>query len=293
MNDGEAKAMPKGFSKTTAAIQKLLDEREQIQTWLQRLSIAADTTPEPVRARVRADYERRLAEVMKELQGHGAELSASQERLESTRSGLARQEREAAERLAEAELRHAVGEYDEAQWRQVHAELVEALVKVREELKGADEELSRLAEVVSLIEAPSAPPPPPAASVPPASPRPKPVEPPRVEPPKREVAPPRKKEAAAAQQTELDELAFLRSVSEDERQGPAAARASGAMRAIEEPVAAPPAAGKDGVEAAKEKKESAPRASKATKSLKCRECGTMNLPTEWYCERCGAELAAL
>jgi len=29
------------------------------------------------------------------------------------------------------------------------------------------------------------------------------------------------------------------------------------------------------------------------KTLKCSECGTMNLPTEWYCERCGAELAAL
>ena len=30
-----------------------------------------------------------------------------------------------------------------------------------------------------------------------------------------------------------------------------------------------------------------------TKTLKCNECGGMNYPTEWYCERCGAELAAL
>jgi hypothetical protein len=29
------------------------------------------------------------------------------------------------------------------------------------------------------------------------------------------------------------------------------------------------------------------------KTLKCNECGSMNYPTEWYCERCGAELAAL
>ncbi|HVA58698.1 MAG TPA: Ran-binding zinc finger domain-containing protein [Gemmatimonadaceae bacterium] len=29
------------------------------------------------------------------------------------------------------------------------------------------------------------------------------------------------------------------------------------------------------------------------KTLKCAECGAMNYPTEWYCERCGAELAAL
>jgi hypothetical protein len=34
-------------------------------------------------------------------------------------------------------------------------------------------------------------------------------------------------------------------------------------------------------------------AKEATKSLKCQECGTMNYPTEWYCERCGGELAAL
>jgi len=36
-----------------------------------------------------------------------------------------------------------------------------------------------------------------------------------------------------------------------------------------------------------------PRSSEAVKSLKCAECGTLNFPTEWYCERCGGELAAL
>jgi uncharacterized OB-fold protein len=29
------------------------------------------------------------------------------------------------------------------------------------------------------------------------------------------------------------------------------------------------------------------------KTLKCAECGTMNYPTEWYCERCGGELATM
>jgi hypothetical protein len=29
------------------------------------------------------------------------------------------------------------------------------------------------------------------------------------------------------------------------------------------------------------------------KTLKCQECGTMNYPTEWYCERCGAELVSV
>jgi len=29
------------------------------------------------------------------------------------------------------------------------------------------------------------------------------------------------------------------------------------------------------------------------KTLKCKECGTLNSPSEWYCERCGAELAQI
>jgi uncharacterized OB-fold protein len=38
-----------------------------------------------------------------------------------------------------------------------------------------------------------------------------------------------------------------------------------------------------------------PSVSKAgvAKTLKCGECGTLNRPTEWYCERCGAELAGV
>ena len=36
-----------------------------------------------------------------------------------------------------------------------------------------------------------------------------------------------------------------------------------------------------------------PATTEQAKTLKCNECGAMNYPTEWYCERCGAELAAL
>lgn len=34
------------------------------------------------------------------------------------------------------------------------------------------------------------------------------------------------------------------------------------------------------------------RTSQSARTLKCQECGTLNFPTEWYCERCGGELAA-
>jgi hypothetical protein len=36
----------------------------------------------------------------------------------------------------------------------------------------------------------------------------------------------------------------------------------------------------------------APGLGEPPKTLRCTECSTMNLPTEWYCERCGGELAS-
>ncbi len=84
----------------------------------------------------------------------------------------------------------------------------------------------------------------------------------------------------------LDELAFLKSVAGDK---PAAAedrkpRRSGETARPAEPVAtsAPPA-----------QPSAKPGQASQAKTLKCGECGTLNRPTEWYCERCGAELAAL
>lgn len=63
----------------------------------------------------------------------------------------------------------------------------------------------------------------------------------------------------------FDDLAFLRSVIE-----PTPASSSPGVSSI--PTAAP--------------------TNEPLKTLRCTECGTMNLPTEWYCERCGGELAA-
>lgn len=62
----------------------------------------------------------------------------------------------------------------------------------------------------------------------------------------------------------FDDLAFLRSITE-----PAG---SAELASASAPASAAPA--------------------DAQKTLRCTECNTMNLPTEWYCERCGGELAA-
>ncbi len=68
----------------------------------------------------------------------------------------------------------------------------------------------------------------------------------------------------------FDDLAFLRSVIEPSGSQPV-------VPATMTPPSSPSAQTPQGAQA---------------KTLRCTECGTMNLPTEWYCERCGGELAA-
>src|SRR5258706_12988 len=62
--------MPKGPSKSAAAIQRLLEERRQYEAWLARITATADSAPEHVRTRGRADYEARLKAGTEELKAH-------------------------------------------------------------------------------------------------------------------------------------------------------------------------------------------------------------------------------
>lgn len=74
----------------------------------------------------------------------------------------------------------------------------------------------------------------------------------------------------SSQQTAFDEMAFLDTVV-------GSGRASDELPAAADPSGGVPAA--------------APEAD-AQRTLKCQECGWMNVPTEWYCEKCGGELSA-
>jgi len=74
------------------------------------------------------------------------------------------------------------------------------------------------------------------------------------------------------------------------KEPPSGPRAGSAGRA-EPSFTAPPASADD--EPPSPLGRPTPRTSQAIKTLKCQECGTLNYPTEWYCERCGGELAAL
>jgi len=253
--------MPKGSSsKSTAAIQRLLEERRQYEAWIARLDQAADATPAGVRSRVKADYEARLLAVSEELKSHAEAarqliLQRKEQRLE-----LHKREARAAERLTETELRHAVGEYDQAQWTQVHKD---ALAELH-----ADASASHVRPQTDAL---------------------------RVDLPEAERARSRahaiRMKPGAPKKAVVDELAFLKSVTEDERNAPSPKRASGAQFQ--------PAIPADSTRAVPSSASATPTPSnndddaEADRTLKCRECGAMNQPTEWYCEQCGAELAAM
>ena len=250
--------MPKGSSKSTAAIQRLLEERRQYEAWLTRITASTDSTPEHVRTRVRADYEARLQAVTEELKAHAEAARQLIAQRKDYFLELQKKEKAAAERLSETELRHAVGEYDEGQWGQVHKDALAELGAVREELLDVERDITKLEELDAMVKTKS--------------------------PPKSSVRPDEKKNAASSSppvaRAPVDELAFLKSVTEDDKNAPSPRRASGAQFQPVEPQNATPVA-------------PANEDAEVAKTLKCKECGTMNVATEWYCESCGAELAAL
>jgi hypothetical protein len=292
--------------KSIEKVRTICEERQQIEVWLERLAHATNKAPDHVKQKVEADYRRRLDEVVSELRSHRDEVSEALESQRAVRDGLKDQESDAAERLAEAELRYTVGEFDEAKWSDTKTSIEESWAKIRDELEGVEQEVGELEEVMALIEGgprsrpadqaileavarPATPGVPEFDSV---------LELDKDEPEEVEAAPAVEPEDITAGKTSLDELEFLRSVTEDERHGPAPRRASGEimiphgdLETDKAAGSAPVTVGAEGVTSFGDTDGQPKKA--AAKTLKCGECGSMNLPTEWYCERCGAELASL
>lgn len=281
--------MAKPTAQSGSAIDKLLQDRHQYEQWLAKLA-AAGNAPDAVRQRVRADYEARLKGVLEELRGHGDTINADLDRFRASEADLVRRQSAAEERIAEAEIRHAVGEFEESKWQEIRDEAGRGLSEAQEELTQVRSEIARLAEVQRAISAPAAaapapapaaPSPPPAAAPPPP---PRAAEPPvEFEPVINEVAPTPEPAAPPpaprfVPKAPADELAFLKSVTGEHTAETKARSSGGQPSAAPAEVAAP--AGRTA-------------SAQQAKTLKCADCGTMNRPTEWYCERCGAELAAL
>ena len=308
-------------SHNIAEIESLLGSRQQLTGWLDRLDASGSRAPETVRTKVRADYRARLAQIVAQLGTHADLISSTLDGLRAQAREFGQLRSEELEVRSEAELRHSVGEFNDDEWQLVELESSGKIEGFDQELERLTVEISRLEEVQSLIQPPHpvAPPPPPPSrpshepefmvthgtEMPPMHPEPMeqppltlvkdeaPAAPPSPRPEAPRFVPrsgaPKPREsganrsipfpqsptpAPAAAPAPQDELAFLRSVTLD---APANTRStpSGSSTAVS-PL----------------DREDRPSTSVA-KTLKCGECGSLNRPTEWYCERCGAELAAL
>lgn len=103
-------------------IRGLLEQRSTYQGWLGRLDeLGAEYRPE-VADKVRADYSSRLSEVEAKLEGHRSELeTALGERTEAVERVSGEHDARTAE-LEETQLRHVVGEFDDAEWEARRAE---------------------------------------------------------------------------------------------------------------------------------------------------------------------------
>jgi len=315
--------MTEEAARNSSAIEELLATRQRISEWLHRLGQAGGGVPANVRDRVRVDYQGRLARVVEDLRGHSAAINDT---LSGLRRELAERERVQAaeeETLAEAQLRHAVGEYTDQEWQGHEERAGSSLEALGGEIHRLGSEIVRLEDVLAQIAgSPAAAAEPPVADIEfateevgvgesadgfaiepegfitiddaPVDPRtqsvfdapvsafptdpdpamePIPVEPVTPEAPKftprSGMVPARPRSApvsAQAPRAVEDEMAFLQSVT-----------------------AAPGVAGRSG----NSESRIAAGTAVATKTLKCQDCGTLNRPTEWYCERCGAELSAV
>jgi hypothetical protein len=252
---------------------------------------------------VRTDYEARLRGVIDQLRGFAATIAEELDRHKGTQTGLDGERRQAEEALSEAEVRHAVGEYSEEEWQRINDQSSELLGRLRGELRAVGDEIARLAEVQGLIggapkrvepPAPAPPPPPPVAVAPEPEPEPERFAPPPAAP----VAAGRPAPRPAPREPEVthgpppvDEMAFLKSVAPEEERKPAPAQPSGRRGSNPGPSGGRAAEGAGA--ASQTAAPGKPGAATGAKTLKCGECGTLNRPTEWYCERCGAELAGI
>jgi hypothetical protein len=298
------------------AVSSLMQERQRFEAWLASLESKRAITPPHVYERVRGDYEARLREVIQQLSGRTTELKETVAALTARMSRLQSEENAKRDERYEAELRATVGEFETDKWEKLRNQIDDTITRLTGERAGVSTELARIQQILSMagnaanaaaVEPPRAPDAgrpqggrfdelaflssvvdpgsnggragqsttggagSPGHSAPAASP------PPAAPPPS----------AAAPAPTEPPSAAPARGVPATRQPEPApvGGRTTGSNPAQ------PVKPSVDTTNAVPSYLRDVPKES--TKTLKCAECGTMNYATEWYCERCGGELAAM
>lgn len=331
-----------------AAVEQLLAESDALRAWLARLETAPASAPDAVRDRVRRDYQARLDQITAGLRAHGDVISSKLREDRDEHAGLLARATAAREALAEAELRHLVGEYDGERFDSERIRHSSDIESYDMGLGAVAERIARLEDVFALVERGPRPPevdldPPLGAEL--------------VQPDVHVIS---EVDAELIAIADLapdadpeDVLAIFDEPRGDGRRGgapdtgPLSFRPSGTAGESQRPSSSPPqsrtrpfdSAPPLGIPAAdvpprfvrpgeRIRAASSPPAPPTTapavmeapsepadelfaeeivatgpvpgpastpvgRTLRCGECGAMNRPLEWYCEKCGAELTTV
>lgn len=297
-----------------AQVTELDEERRRFESWLAQLEERRETTPPHVFDRVHGDYTTRLNEVVGQLAGHAEMLRGAVDDLARRVEELRGDEQGCADERAEAELRTAVGEYDQDRWSEIEARTDATLADLVAERQQVEAEHSRLEQVLGLA-APAVVPEPEVEEVEAVIEE----EETSFEDPEAyertiATATPGYQEAHSDAEPAGSEIVPVESLAPDESssdlppvaEAPAetASWTSGlglSSTSSRGGLGSPPSTSSNSesdrmIDELRGVSPSPLNSASGTphiKTLKCQECGTMNYPTEWYCERCGGELSAL
>jgi hypothetical protein len=308
-------------------------ERQRIEAWLATLEARRASTPDHVYQRVRGDYSTRLKAITDQLLARHTALKTHVDQLQTRLSQFETEAQRFKDERAESELRMQVGELSVADWNTKARECDEGIAKLSEAQAQARGALAQAREILAMVSgqtygaaAASS-----STSSPRIS-RPVSVDEIRgkengVAKPRSPTP-----AAPQPSGSGMNELEFLNSVVGGQGPNTGNGQKSGSDSIELETEGAPDLAetllnrvnqrtGSNlreandadsllkGVGEQKPGNKTNPLAANVTesnpivlrpqggaerhKTLKCQECGTMNYPTAWYCERCGAELVSV
>lgn len=272
-------------------LDELLAEVHRYEGYLEKLEERRAGTPEHLYARLRDEYEARLADLRIRAEAEADALAAGLEEDEAAVREVEARLAEVEEERAEGELRASVGELDPRVWAKRLNALNAQIASIAAE---RDALVAALAHRRTLLEEVLGGPGPADQGLTPSD-----------RPPRLSFASP-----AVGGDILLPSNEESPSVARFERPSAPAPRPSASVPPV------PPAGTSGGTSAgvaigsagaslfdelgafamAGATRGAPPRDEPTrgveAKTLRCGECGTMNFPSEWYCERCGGELAA-
>jgi hypothetical protein len=307
----------------------LILERQRIENWLATLDARRANTPDHVYQRVRGDYAARLTAITEQLMARSAALKAHVDQVGARLTQFGTEAQRLRDIRAESELRMQVGELSVADWNVKARECDEGVARLTEAQAQARAMLAQAREILAMVngQANGAVPSTSSSTSSPRISRPMNLDqlkadaglrpptpsagnsnmdelaflnsvvgnqPPGVQPPG--VQPP----PAGSIQLETEGAPDLAEtlLNRVNQRTNGNLREDGDADSLLKGVGTPKPGNTQNPLAANVT-ESNPIVLKPQggaerhKTLKCQECQTMNYPTEWYCERCGAELAAV